>query len=156
MQLTYHNALSTIDNKGALRRHVRNSTEVHIGNDGVEILMVRVLTAQTQLGLQRYGIGQTAFDALLNRVTGTVHRIIQESQRETVAGILNGEVLREYLKESLFTTLFRCRIHLNEIGEGLQLNFKKVRIRHMLLHTTEIDSLLFFTCSHYFRWLKLV
>jgi hypothetical protein len=37
--------------------------------------------------------------------------------------------------------------------EGLQLNFEKVRIRHMLLHTAEVDSLLIFRCSHYFGWL---
>ena len=150
VQLTNDNALSTIDDKGAFRRHVRNSTQINIGNDGVEILMIGILATKTQFRFQRHTVGQTALDTLFDSVTRTINRIIQECQRKTVASILNREVFREYPKESLSTTLFRSGIHLNKIGEGLQLNLQKVRIRHMLLHTTEIDSLLFFCCSHYF------
>ena len=153
VKLGNDDTLGAVDDEGAFGGHVRDSTEVHIGNDGVEILMIGVLARQAQLGLQGDGIGQTTFDTLFDRVTWTVHRIIQESQREAVTSILDGEVLREYLKESLFTTLLRSGIHLQEILEGLQLNFEKVRIRHMLLHTTEVDSLLIFRCSHYFGWL---
>ena len=81
--------------------------------------MIGILATQTQFGFQRHTIGQTALDALLDGVAGAVNGIVQESQRETVAGILDREVLREYLKESLFTTLLRCTIHLNKIREGL-------------------------------------
>ena len=156
VKLRHDDTLRTVDDKGAFRSHVRDCTEVHIGNDGVKILMIGIVAAQTQFGFQRHGIGQTAFDALLDGVARTIDAVVQESEREAVTGILNGEVLREYLKESLFTTLLRSRIHLEEIGEGLQLNVEKVRVRHMLLHTAEVDSLLFFVCSHYFIWLIII
>ena len=49
-------------------------------------------------------------------------------------------------------THLRSRIHLEEIAEGLQLNFQKIRIRHMLLHCREIDSLVLFLICHLILW----
>ena len=44
VQLRYDDTFGAIDDEGAARRHVRNGTEIHILNHGVEILVFGVGT----------------------------------------------------------------------------------------------------------------
>ena len=55
--------------------------------------MIGIGAIQFQLGLQRYAIGQTMLQTLLDGVTGRVNVIVQKFQDEIVPGIGYGEVL---------------------------------------------------------------
>ena len=74
--------------------------------------------------------------------------VVKERQRETVAGVVNGEILIEHFEKSLLAALLRRRIHLHKVVEGLQLNVQKVRVWHVFLHAREVDSLRLICCSH--------
>ncbi len=141
VQLAHHNALGTVDNKSAFGSHVGNGAQIDIRYNSIEILMIRVLATEAEFGFQRNSIGQAALDTLLNGVAGMIDLIVKKSQCETIARIVDREVLIENLEKPLVTTLFRRGVHLYEVLERLQLNVQKVRIRHMLLHTREVDSL---------------
>ena len=81
--------------------------------------------------------------------------VIQELKRKVVTSVLDWEVLRENLKQTFRMTNLRSRIHLEEIMEGFQLNFQKIRIRHLLLHCREIDSLVLFLFCHIILWFNI-
>ena len=110
MQLADDHALGTIDDEGAVVRHVRNRTEEDILNHGVEVLMVGVGAVELQPGLQGHGIGESALQTLFDAVAGRINVIVQEFQDEVVAGVSDGEVLGEHLVQAIVLTQFRRRV----------------------------------------------
>ncbi len=141
VQLTNDHALSAVDHKRTLRRHVGDGTQEDVLDNGIKILMIRIRARQLEFSLQGHTIGQTTLDALLDGVTRMIYIIVQKFQVEAVAGVGDGEVLHKHLVQALATTLFRRTVQLEEIVERLQLNLQKVTIRHLLLNRREVDSL---------------
>jgi hypothetical protein len=128
MQLTNYDTLSTIDNEGALRSHIRNLAKINVSYLGGEILMVRISTVEFQLGLERHIVGQTAKQTLLDRVTWRINVVVEKLQHVVVASVGNWEVLSEnFVKTLLLAILWRC-IQLKEVVEGLELDVEEVRI----------------------------
>ncbi len=119
VQLADNDTLSTIDNKSTFGSHIGNRAQIDIRNNGIEILMIGIFATQAQFSLKRHAVGKTALNALLDRIAGRVDTIIQESQSKTIAGILNGEILLEYLEQPLVATLLRSSIHTEKLLERL-------------------------------------
>jgi hypothetical protein len=128
MQLTNYNALGTVDDEGALRCHVRNLAKENVGNLGREILMVRISTVEFQLGLERHIVGQTAEQALLDRIAGRINVVVEKRQHVVVACVGNGEILGENFVKTLLLAILWRRIELQEVVEGLELDVEEVRI----------------------------
>src|SRR5699024_942238 len=59
VELRYDDALGTVDDERAARRHVRDGTEIDVLHYRVEILVFRVRTVEFQFGLERYAVGQS-------------------------------------------------------------------------------------------------
>jgi hypothetical protein len=140
VELGYHHALRAIDHEGSLRCHVRNSSQVHILYDGFEILVLGIGAIELQLGLEGHAIGQTAINAFLDGIAGRIHEVIEELQNEVVAGIGDWKILAEHLIEAFLCTVVGCSFQLEEILEGLQLYFQKIRILDPVLAFTEINA----------------
>src|SRR5215831_6414498 len=104
MQLRYNHALSSIDHKRTSWRHVRNISKEHILNDGLEIHVLFVITAQAKLRFQRNCISKTTLHTLFNSVTRWVNEIIQEFQHENVACISDRKILAEYAEQTFNVT----------------------------------------------------
>jgi hypothetical protein len=138
VKLRYHYPFGTIDYKGTTRGHVRDVAQEYVLNNGLEIDMFLVVTAQAQFGLEWNGIGKSSFHTLINRVAGWIDEIIKELQHEDVAGIVDGKILFEYLEEALIVTLVRRGFQLEEILEGLDLDLKKIRSFCQMLYFTEM------------------
>ena len=93
VQLRHHNALGTVDNKRAILRHIRNGAQEYILYERTEVLVVRVSTIQFHLGLQRYTIGQSALETLVNGVAWRIDKVIQELKNEIITCVGDREVL---------------------------------------------------------------
>ena len=78
VELRNNNTLGTIDNKSAFIGHIRDCAEIDILYHGVEFLMVGVGTIQLKFRLQRYTIGQTMIETLIDRVARWVDIVIKE------------------------------------------------------------------------------
>ena len=128
MQLTNDNTLGTVDDEGALRCHVRNLAKENVSYLGREILMIRISTVEFQLGLERHIVGQTAEQALLNRIAGRINVVVEKLQHVVVTGVGNREILGENFVKTLLLAILRRRIQLQEVVEGLELDVEEVRI----------------------------
>ena len=89
--------------------------------------MFGVRTVKLETCLERYAVGQPALDAFHLAVTGGIYEIINEFQYKLVAGIRNGEVFIEGLKQAFVRPIFRFGIDLKKIPERLDLDIKKIR-----------------------------
>ena len=96
--------------------------------NGLEVLVLGVFTAQLHLGFQRYTVGQAAFDALLDGVTGRINVIIQEFKFEIVSRIRDGKILFEDFVQAFVQTVVRIGFNLEEVFERLDLNIEKIRV----------------------------
>ena len=110
VQLTHYDTLGAIDDEGAVGRHVRDGTEEHVLNDGVEILVVRVGAVELQLSLQRHSVGQTTLQTLFDTVTRRVDVIVEELENEIVARVRDGEVLGENFVQAVVLAQFGRRV----------------------------------------------
>ena len=95
VQLRYNYTFCTIDDKGAVGRHVGNSPQKNVLNKSTEILMVRVCAVKLQFGLQGYTICQPPFQALVNRIAGRVDEVVQKFKNEVVSCICDWKILRK-------------------------------------------------------------
>ena len=128
MQLTNDNTLGSVDDEGALWGHVRNLAKENVSYLGREILMIRISTVEFQLGLERHIVGQTAEQALLNRIAGRINVVIEKLQHVVVTGVGNREILGENFVKTLLLAILRRRIQLKEVVEGLELDVEEIRI----------------------------
>ena len=66
MKLGYHYPFSTVNNEQSPLCHIRDGSQVHVLYYGIKIFMFRIGAIEFELGFQRYTVGQTAFDTLVN------------------------------------------------------------------------------------------
>jgi hypothetical protein len=118
VELGYHDPLCPVDHEGSARGHVRDHAQVDILDDGLKIFVLRIRAIKLQLGFQRNAVGKTAFDALLNGITGRIDEIIQELQDKIISGIGDREVLGENLIKPLADPVLRIGLQLEKILEG--------------------------------------
>ena len=140
VQLRYDNAFSAVDHECTLLRHVRNGAEVHILDRGIEIHVVRVGARQLQLRLQGHAVGQTPFQTFVDGVTRRINVIVEEFQHKIVARVRDGEILCEYLIQSLILALFRRSVQLQEVAKLIQLYLKEIRKRQRIYNRREVNS----------------
>ena len=148
MQLCYNNTFSTINDKGTILGHVRDSSEEHILNYRTEILMVGVGAVKLHLRLQGNTICKTSLQTLVNGVAWRVNIVVEELKNEIIAGISNREVLREHLIQSVILAFFGWSIQLKEVLERLQLHIEEIRIRIRIMNAGKIYSVINNLCSH--------
>ena len=117
MQLRDDNALSTVNYKSTLVRHIRYGTKIDILNDRIKILMIGIGTVQFQLCLQGYAIGQTMLQTLFNSIAGRVNVIVQKFQNKVVSSVRYRKVLREHLVETFVLAFLWRGVQLKEILE---------------------------------------
>ncbi len=141
VQLTHNHTLRPVDDKRPFGSHIRYGPQENILNDGVKILVVRVSAVEFEFRFQRHRIGQTAFDTLVYAVVRMVNVIIQKLKDEIVARVRYREILAEHSEQAFLASLFWCGVNLKELTERFNLDIQKVRIRELLLHRREIDSL---------------
>ena len=140
VQLGNDDALGAVDHERAGRRHVGDVPQIDVLDAGVEILVVRVRAGQTEFRFQRNVVGKTALQALLDGILRGIDEIIDEFELVVVSRILNREDLLEYLVKAFVFPVLRRGLQLEEIPEGLQLDFQQVRV-FQDLGCSEIDAL---------------
>jgi len=128
VQLGDNYTFGAIDDKGPFGGHVGNHTKVNILDNRFKILMLRISTIKFQLGFQWYGIGKPAFHAFLDRISWRIHKIIKEFKDEVIPCVRNREIFTENFVQSFIDPVFRVCFKLDEILEGLKLDFEKIRI----------------------------
>ena len=138
VELRHDNTLGTVYYKCALRRHIRNRTQVNILDLRLEILMVGVGTIELKLGFEGDTVGESAFETLLDCITRRIDIVIQELKYIVVAGIHDGEVFRKHLVKALIISFFGRSVKLQEILERLELHLEKVRVRKGILYRGKI------------------
>ena len=102
--------------------------------------MIRVGAIQFQLSLQRYAIGETTLQALVDGVAGRVDIVIQELKNEVITRVGDREILGEDFVEAFVFPVVRIGFQLEEILERLKLNIQKIRIFERLLNGREAYS----------------
>ena len=107
MQLRHDDALGAVDHERPFGGHVRDLAEIHILHDGFEILVLGVGAVQFKFCLQRYAVGETTLDTLVDRVTWRVYEVIKELENEVVPRIRDWEVLVEYFEETFLLAVVR-------------------------------------------------
>ncbi len=140
MQLGDDDALGTVDDEGAGRRHVRDIAEVHVLHSRVKILVLRVGARKAEFRLQRDIVCQSPVQTLLDGILRRVDEVIDELQFVVVPRILDREYLLEYLVEALIASAVGRRFELEEVLERLDLHLEKVRIVQNF-GGCEVDSL---------------
>ena len=148
MELGHDDAFSTVDDERTPFGHIGNRPEVHVLNDDAEIFVFVVRAIELQLGFQRNAVGQSALEALLDRIARRVDIVVDELQNEVIPGIRDGEIFLKDLVESLVLTVFGRSVHLEKIPEGFELHLQQIRIGNPVLDCREADSLLCFCCGH--------
>ena len=119
MQLRDDDTLGSIDNEGAIGRHIRDGTQEHVLNHRGEIHMVRICTFQFQLSLQGYAIRQPALQTFVNGVAWRIDIVIQELKNVAVARIGDREVLGEHLIQTVILSFLRRSVQLQEVFKRL-------------------------------------
>ena len=140
VQLGDDDAFGSVDHERARRGHVRDGSQVHVLHDGLEVLVIRIGAVQFQAGLQRYAVGQSAFDALLDGVARRIDEIVNKLQYKLVSRVCYGEVLAESLVESFVFSFVRFGFELEEIPERFDLDVQKIGIVDRILHRGKADS----------------
>ena len=155
VQLRDHDALSAIDDEGALRSHVGNHAQVHMLLEGLEIFVLRVFATQFHLGFQRHAVSQAALDALLDGIAGRIDVIIQEFEFEIVSRIGDGEILLEDFEQTFVQTVVGVGLDLEEVFERLDLDVEKIRI-FKFAYRREIDYCGFFFCQGTMNYIRVL
>ena len=90
--------------------------------------MFRVTARKAEFCLQRNTVSLSSFQTLFDRILRRVNEIINELELVVIAGIFDRENLLKHLVETFVLPVLRGSFELEEILEGLQLHFEKVRI----------------------------
>jgi len=139
VKLRDDDALGTIDDKGALLRHIRYRAQVHVLDFGREV-MVGVGAVELELGLERHTVSQADVQTLVDGVARGVNIIVKEFELKVVAGILDGEILGKHFVESLVFTFLGGCVQLQEVTERLELHIEEIGIGIRISYSSEIDS----------------
>ena len=117
VKLRNDHPFGAVDDECAARCHVRYGAEIDILHHRIEVLVFRVRTVEFQFGLERYAVGQAAFEALLYGITGRVDIVIDEFQNEVVPCIGYREIFHEHLVESLVLAVLCGGVELEKVVE---------------------------------------
>jgi hypothetical protein len=139
VELGNNHAFCAVDYKGSPRRHVRYITQENILNDGLEIHMLFVVTAESEFCFQRHRIGESAFHTFFNSVTGRINEVVQEFKHKNIPRIGDREILLEHFEQAFYVTLVRRGFQLEKLFERLDLNLEQVRRFCKVFNLTEID-----------------
>ena len=130
VQLADNDSLGAVDDERALLGHDREVAEVDILLDRLFglVLVLVLLGAQAQLGLEREGERQALREALLDGVLGRLQREVEVLERVALASVRDREVLPESgFQPLLLVTLLRDQLRLEEVVVGLELDLEEVR-----------------------------
>ena len=117
VQLRNDDALRAVDYEGSAGGHVRDVTKIDILDPGVEILVLRIRAGKPEFCLERDIVGESALQALLDRVLGRIYKIVDEFELVVVPRVLDGENLLEYLVETLVLSVFGGGLKLEKVPE---------------------------------------
>jgi hypothetical protein len=126
VQLGYHHAFGTVDHESAAGGHVGDIAQEYVLDDGLEIDVLLVVTAQAQFGFEGNGIGEPALHTLFDGIAGRIDEIVQELQYENVAGVRDRKVLLEHLEETLVVAFIGGGFQLEIVLERLDLDLQEV------------------------------
>ena len=76
MELRHNNALGTVYNEGSAGRHVGYGSEVHILNNGIEVLVLGIGAVELELGLKKKKKSKPSIKAFLNGVAGWINKVV--------------------------------------------------------------------------------
>ena len=79
--------------------------------------MIGVIATQLQLRLQRHTVSEVTLQALFDRVTRRIDEIIEKLQIKVVTCVINREILREDLVQTIVLPQFGRSIELEEVLE---------------------------------------
>ena len=144
VKLGYYDTLGTVDDERAVVRHVGDEAQEYVLNHCVEVFMIGVVATQFQFCLQGHTVGEVTLQTLLDGIARGVNEIIEKLQIKVVARVVNREILREDLVQTVILPQLRRSIQLEEVLERLQLHFQKVGVCQRTFNGSEIYSLNFF------------
>ena len=136
----YDDALRSVDDEGAGRRHVRDVAQIHVLYPRVKVLVLGIGAREAEFRLQGDIVREAPFKAFLDRILGRIDEIVDEAEFVVVPRVLDRENFLEYLEQTLVAVAFGRGLELEEVPEGLELDLEKVRILQNF-GCCEIDSL---------------
>ena len=104
-----------------------------------------------ELGLEWHVVGEAHVEALVHRVSRRVDEVVDELQDEVVAGIGNRENFLEHFVKPFVLAVLSRRLELEEIAEGLQLDFQKIRIIQQCLGGCKCNPLIIRFLWHFLK-----
>src|SRR5258705_12016574 len=107
MQLGNNDPFGSVNNESSAGCHVRNVSKKHILNNGLEVHMFLIITAQTKFGFERNSVGQSPFHTFFNRIAWRINKIIKEFQYENVPGISDPKIFFEHSEQTFTITFVR-------------------------------------------------
>ena len=125
MQLRNHNALSTIDDKGAVVGHVRDHAQEHTLLRGFKFFVIGVGAEEFQLGAQGDTVSQTTFQAFVDTIARSFDIIVEEFENEVVARISDGEILGKDLEKTIVLTQLIRSVQLEKFPEDFNCTSRK-------------------------------
>ncbi len=143
MQLRNDYPFSAVDHKSTFWRHVGYVTQEHVLHNCLEVNMFLVITGQSQLGFERYAVGQAPLHTFLYGIARWVYVIIQEFKYKNVSRVRDREIFLEHLIKSFIHTILRSCFQLEKLLEGLYLYFKQIRVRRGEFNFAEAHSFIF-------------
>ena len=140
VELGNDDALRSVDDEGAGRRHVRDVAQIHVLDPRVEVFVLGIGAGKAEFRLQGDIVGEAPLKAFLDRILGRIDEIIDKAELVVVPRVLDRENFLEYLEQTLVAAAFGRGLELEEVPEGLELDLEKVRILQNF-GCCEIDSL---------------
>ena len=140
VELGNDDALRSVDDEGAGRRHVRDVAQIHVLDPRVEVFVLGIGAGKAEFRLQGDIVGEAPLKAFLDRILGRIDEVIDKAEFVVVPRVLDRENFLEYLEQTLVAAAFGRGLELEEVPEGLELDLEKVRILQNF-GCCEIDSL---------------
>ena len=151
VQLGNDDTFGTVDDEGSAGSHVRDGAQIDVGDHRIEVFVFLVRAIELELGLERHVVGEAHVEALVHRVARRVDEVVDELQDEVVAGIGNRENFLEHFVKPFVLAVLSRRFELEEIAEGLQLDFQKIRIIQQCLGGCECNPLIIRFLWHFIK-----
>ena len=151
VQLGNDDTFGTVDDEGSAGRHVRNGPQIDVGDHRVEIFVFLIRAVELEFGFQGHVVGEAHVEALVHRVARRVDEVVDELQDEVVAGIGNRENFLEHFVKPFVLAVFSRGLQLEEIAEGLQLDFQKIGIIQQCFGCCECNPLIIRFLWHFIR-----
>ena len=151
MQLGNDDALGTIDDEGPARGHIRDGAQIDVRDHRIEIFVLLIGAVQLELGFQGHVVGEAHIEAFIHRVARRIDEIVDELQNEIVAGVGDRENFLEHFVKPFVLAVLSRRFELEEIAEGLQLDFQKIRIIQQCLGGCECNPLIIRFLWHFIK-----